>query len=216
MDMEKRWRSLWTRIGAVGDPEPAYRHLVMLYSEPHRQYHVLGHVQQCLDALAGFRDLTVDHDAVETALWFHDAIYATFEQEGDPVKKRGNELASATLAWLRLGHAGVGTAFCEKVERLILDGTSHDGAELDSTDLKIVSDIDLGILGQPEPVFDRYEEQIRREYEWVPEEAYRPGRIRILRGFLDRPYVYHTLRFRDRFEEQARANLRRSIEKLRK
>jgi predicted metal-dependent HD superfamily phosphohydrolase len=216
MDLENRWRSLWGRIGAHGDPLPAYRHLVMLYAEPHRHYHTLEHVRHCLDALGGFRDVTVDHDAVEAALWFHDAIYTTRQQEGDPVKKRGNELASATLAWLRLGNAGVAETFCEKVERLILDGTSHDGVEPDSTDIRIVSDIDLGILGQPEPVFDRYEDQIRLEHDWVPEEAYRLGRTRVLQGFLDRPTIYRMPRFRERFEERARANLRRSIEKLQK
>ena len=62
--------------------------------------------------------------------------------------------------------------------------------------------------------FDEYEGQIRQEFSWVPDAAYRSARARILAQFLDRPVLYHTAHFRDRLENQARANLSRSLNAL--
>ena len=48
----------------------------------------------------------------------------------------------------------------------------------------------------------------------MPDDAFRAGRARILRGFLARPSVYSTPHFRNRYEQPARANLLRSLERL--
>ena len=56
---------------------------------------------------------------------------------------------------------------------------------------------------------------IRQEYAWVPEEDYRQGRARILRGFLERPRIYRTAEMFERAEDRARQNLRRELESLR-
>jgi predicted metal-dependent HD superfamily phosphohydrolase len=63
-------------------------------------------------------------------------------------------------------------------------------------------------------VYDAYAEAIRREYDWVPEEAYRTGRAAVLERFLTRPRLYHTAAMTTH-EPAARANLRREIERLR-
>ena len=73
---------------------------------------------------------------------------------------------------------------------------------------------DLSILGREVVAFDAYDANIRREYDWVPEETYRRERARILSGFLTRQPLFHTEFCRDRFEKRARENLRRAIEKL--
>jgi predicted metal-dependent HD superfamily phosphohydrolase len=72
-------------------------------------------------------------------------------------------------------------------------------------------DIDLSILGYPVEAFDAYERDIRAEYAWVPEEAFRHGRRRILEGLLRRDPLFQTETFRRRFESSARANLRRVL-----
>ena len=51
-------------------------------------------------------------------------------------------------------------------------------------------------------------------YGWVPDEAYRTGRVAVLKGFLDRPRIYRTERMFAAAEEAARANLRDEIAAL--
>lgn len=75
-------------------------------------------------------------------------------------------------------------------------------------------DLDLMILGSSEAKFDAYEVGIRQEYAWVSEEDFRFHRAKILQSFLDRPSIYYTERFREKYEARARANLERSIKKL--
>jgi predicted metal-dependent HD superfamily phosphohydrolase len=65
-------------------------------------------------------------------------------------------------------------------------------------------------------VFDGYEAAVRKEYAWVPEAAWIAGRSAVLRSFLNRPFIYLSEEFRDRFEAQARENIRRSLAALEK
>ena len=82
-------------------------------------------------------------------------------------------------------------------------------------DVQLLVDIDLSILGQPEDKFDEYEWQVRKEYEWVPENQFVAGRSEILRSFLDRLAIYSTRFFRNKYEAQARANIATSLARLR-
>ena len=77
-----------------------------------------------------------------------------------------------------------------------------------------IYDPHLGILGAAPERFDEYEGQVREEYGWVPGFLFRSTRRRILDGFLARPRIYATDHLHERREESARANLRRSIERL--
>jgi predicted metal-dependent HD superfamily phosphohydrolase len=91
--------------------------------------------------------------------------------------------------------------------------TKHNAAP-DSHDAALTVDIDLSILGASATRFDEYETQVRTEYAWVPEEAFREARAKILREFLARPRIYSTDFFYDRLEVSARANLQRSVARL--
>jgi predicted metal-dependent HD superfamily phosphohydrolase len=46
-------------------------------------------------------------------------------------------------------------------------------------------------------------------------EQYRAARAGVLQSFLDRSHIYSTAQVAERLEQQARVNLRRSIEQLR-
>jgi predicted metal-dependent HD superfamily phosphohydrolase len=78
----------------------------------------------------------------------------------------------------------------------------------------LIGDIDLAILGAPPSRFDEYEDQIRKEYVWVPGPLFDHNRARILRQFLARPAIYMTAHFGARFEAQARVNIQRSLTRL--
>jgi predicted metal-dependent HD superfamily phosphohydrolase len=83
----------------------------------------------------------------------------------------------------------------------------------ESADAKVLVDVDLWILGAPQPRFDEYEAQVREEYGWVPALVYRKKRREVLGSFAARPAIYHTAPFVQRYEAQARANLARSLAK---
>ncbi|MEQ1748360.1 MAG: N-methyl-D-aspartate receptor NMDAR2C subunit [Prosthecobacter sp.] len=199
----EHWTTLWQRLGATGDGSACHSPLIGAWSEPRRAYHTLQHLDECLCALdvaVAYAEIP-NRDAIEAALWFHDAVYDP--TDGD------NELRSAELARCELELAAVSQAIIADVWRLILVTQTHR-AEL--TDEFWMVDIDLSILGQSETRFGEYEQQIRAEYAWVAEAVYREKRSEIMRCFLERERLYHTPLFHDRFEEQARQNLARLIE----
>ncbi len=101
----------------------------------------------------------------------------------------------------------------QSVANLII-ATKHS-ATLTDSDVQLLIDIDLSILGQSEERFDEYERQVRKEYEWVPEDQFVAGRSAILKSFLDRSNIYSTQFFRNKYEMQARTNIARSLARLR-
>ena len=56
--------------------------------------------------------------------------------------------------------------------------------------------------------------QIRTEYRHVPTSQFRPGRRKVLTTFLERPQIYFTDWFRERYEAPARKNLERALVRL--
>ena len=201
---EQRWTSLWERLGAQGDGRRVYRDLAARYSEPHRAYHTLEHIGHCLDELKQVRHFAANPDAIELALWYHDAVYDT--------KAKDNEEKSAALAAEAARGASLSDAFGQLVASLIL-ATKHTAPSVDS-DVQLLTDTDLSILGQPQGKFDEYERRVRKEYEWVAEDTFVAGRSAILKSFLDRPTIYSTQFFRNKYESQARRNIAKSLARL--
>ncbi|MFZ5475647.1 MAG: N-methyl-D-aspartate receptor NMDAR2C subunit [Myxococcota bacterium] len=199
--LEARWRALWQRTGAAG--EPPWELLASAWTQPWRHYHTLAHLAHCLRELDGAEGLAGDPDAVEAALFFHDVVYRP--------ERVDNETASADLAQQVLANAGL-PALAAKVWALVLS-TRHDATPEDD-DARLLNDVDLAILGASPARFDRYERDVRAEYAFVPEDLWRAGRGRILHGFLARPRIYSTDRFAARYEAAARANLTRALERL--
>jgi len=126
---------------------------------------------------------------------------------------KDNEERSADFAYDIALKMNLPATFAQLVHDYVM-ATTHRGLS-DINDHRLIADIDLAILGQPVDVFDRYEENIRKEYIIVPIQAYKKGRSDVLQGFLDRENIYQTEYFREKYKEQARDNLERSINKLR-
>lgn len=201
MNPAERWRRTGSLL-PVELPPMLFEQLVAAYSEPHRAYHTLQHLSECFAHLDASPRKPEHSGELELALWFHDAIYDT--------QRSDNESRSAE--WARRVLDGLALEQLERIVQLVLV-TRHAAAPT-NPDQELLLDVDLSILGAPAPRFEQYEAQIRVEYGWVPDQAYRDARGRILRGFLDRAVLFHTAPFAERFEEQARANLSRSLEAL--
>jgi predicted metal-dependent HD superfamily phosphohydrolase len=204
MHLRNSWQRMWPGIGASGDGATTFAQLVERYAEPHRRYHTLRHLNECIDWFEGASHLAQRPAEVEAALWFHDAIY--------DLGQTGNEEQSARWARAALSSAGVPDDAAARVEKLVLT-TKHTASPV-SQDGQLLGDIDLSILGAAEPRFTEYEVQIRDEYSFVDEPLFRRRRRALLQAFLDRPFIYCTAHFRSALEARARFNLANAIGKL--
>jgi predicted metal-dependent HD superfamily phosphohydrolase len=200
----ERWAQVWRQVTATRAPGPVYEELVARYAEPHRYYHNLRHIAECLAEFDGARRLAVEPLALELALWFHDVVYDTHAPD--------NEEQSAEWARRRIDEAGGGAQLSESVATLVLATKAHEASR--HADAPLLIDVDLSILGQGKERFQEYEAQIRREYEWVPEATFAAKRAEILERFLARKRIYSTEPFFAKYEQQARANLQDSVRTL--
>lgn len=187
-------RHRFLRLGPRPAAERWLRDLEARYSEPHRHYHTLAHVDHMLELLPHADETGV------AAVWFHDAIY-------DGLR---NEERSADLAARALRELGFSEGMIALVGRMILATKRHERDELPESALSFL-DADLAILGSDHERYDEYVRQVRQEYAHVPNGAFREGRNRILRSFLERDRLYFTEAFYQRFEAAARANLQREL-----
>jgi predicted metal-dependent HD superfamily phosphohydrolase len=174
------------------------------YAEAHRHYHTAQHLEECFDALDAIRGEAERPGEVELALWFHDAIYDT--------RRHDNEHRSAEWAWSVAAEAGLDAKVGERVAALVM-ATRHDATPV-GADACVLVDVDLSILAAEPLRFDEYERQVREEYRWVPEPVFRRERRKILRRLLARPALFNTTRMRESHERRARANLDRSLARL--
>ena len=195
---------MWVALGAPAD-EALLRELTACYTEPHRKYHTMQHLGECFAKLQELRALAQKPAEIELALWFHDAIYDT--------KRKDNEEKSADWAQASTLSAGLAAPVGARVYKLVIV-TQHNAVPA-ATDEQILVDVDLSILGASPERFDEYERQVREEYSWVPGPLFRRERRKILEDFLKRRTLFQTKQFVAAYESQARANLQRSLEKLR-
>ena len=206
MSTIEQWVATWRALGVEESPGLRRVHddVLARYAEPNRHYHTVQHLTECFARLSEIRELAEHPGEVELALWFHDAIY--------DVRRSDNEDKSAAWARDAAVTAGVASEIAQRVHALVMF-TRH-AAVPTGVDAKVLVDVDLSILGADDARFDEYELQVRKEYEWVPGFLFRRNRKKVLREFLARPRIFSTTPFMKRYEQQARSNIRRSLEKL--
>jgi len=181
--------------------------LSALYRGPDRHYHGLLHIGALLALLDEHRVEFADPEAVEAAIWFHDAVYDS--------RRNDNEARSAALAAQKL--SGVDPERLSRIVAMIEATATHAMPDLSGEamhDAALFLDMDLAILGSEPEAFDAYEAAVRREYGWVDEPAWLSGRAAVLKTFLDQPSIFHTATFRRRYERQVRENIARSLAAL--
>jgi predicted metal-dependent HD superfamily phosphohydrolase len=203
-DLKERWKEIWRKLQVDTVPQVVFDELIRAYSSAERFYHNLTHIADCLSMFDLTKSLAAHPEEVELAIWFHDAVYDT--------RRDDNEQKSAEWAGKVIRQSGLGSGVVERVSGMIL-ATRHNIEAVD-TDAQLMADVDLSIFGAEAEPFWRYEENIRKEYAWVPESLFRRKRVEILRGFLSRPYIYHHKQYREALEENARLNLQQAVAKL--
>ncbi|MGW2471600.1 HD domain-containing protein [Streptomyces sp. NPDC001665] len=211
-DMAQALRTRWhgtlvaARGGADGpDPLPYADNLLARWAEPQRKYHTTAHLAAVLDRIDALAGHAADADAVRLAAWFHDAVYRPDRSE--------NEERSAVLAERALPEAGVPGAVTGEVARLVRLTVTHDPAAGD-TNGEVLCDADLAILAAPPKEYGEYAAQVREEYGFVPDEAFREGRAAVLRQLLGLPRLFRTPYGMREWEPRARQNLLTELELL--
>ena len=201
---------LLRRLGLSETEAEAVRDdLVVRYAEPTRRYHTLEHVRAVLrhvEALGADPACRPRHpDAVELAVWFHDAVY----EPG----AAGNEAASAALL-RRLLDGAVDESVLERAERLVLatDGHRADSTSPDWPDVGVLLDADLAVLAGSPAEYRRYVRQVREEFAFLSDDDWRRGRAGVLRELTARP-LYLTRPMQPR-EGRARANVAQELAAL--
>jgi len=174
-----------------------YRQLVDAYNEPQRVYHTLDHIKHCLKLFAQVRDHLHNADALELAIWFHDAIYVPGASD--------NEQLSAD--WFMQATKNIFTdGLRTRVHDLIMV-TLHCCNNVNNHDAQFMVDIDLSSFGMPWEQFAHDSDNVRKELPDMPDAEFYPKQCAFSKGLLDKPRFFQSDYFYRRYETQARKNL---------
>jgi predicted metal-dependent HD superfamily phosphohydrolase len=198
--LKTNWKSLCETLG-IPEFEQKWSIITAHYQAEGRSYHNLRHITFCLNQMVKFLHMVEQPALVAYAFWMHDIVYSTREND--------NEKRSADLARLWLDHDPEAMGV---VTDLIM-ATVHPSSPV-TNDQMFVVDTDLAILGASKDVYELCSQAVRAEYAWVPEQAYKVGRGKVLEGFLKQDQIYHHPSFIASWEQQARINLAWEISRL--
>jgi predicted metal-dependent HD superfamily phosphohydrolase len=176
------------------------------YTHKQRHYHNFSHLYNMFRQLENFNNEIEDLDSLKFAIWYHDITYKS--------TKKDNEMQSALFAKKALNILKYDSFKIAKVRNLIISTKKHELILSENTDNAYLLDLDLSILGTDWNTYQKYIQNIRKEYNIYPNFMYNPGRKKVLKHFLDRETLYFTEKFRNKDEKQARRNLTKEINLL--
>eukprot|EP01084_Bolivina_argentea_P163852 284972_1 len=182
------------------------------YSHPSRRYHNLSHIADMLVGMDNFNESLVYPHLVQLAIFFHDLIY-------DP-RSNCNEVHSADRYKIFSQEIGQPHDERDAVVEYILATKDHPinrlGEYIDDN-LKIVTDLDLAILGrQPDQYMD-YAAHVRSEHACIGDKDYCRKRGAWLEKLLDptKP-IFASEQYQYQYEAIARHNILVELSLLRK
>ncbi len=181
-----------------------WREIETQYTGKNRYYHTLSHLEKMLRELIEVKSLIQDWSTLLFSLYYHDFVYN--------VLKSDNELNSAEIARERMQTLGVPKEKIEKCKEQIMATNLHHRSE--DSDTNYFLDADLSVLGSSREEYEKYSEDIRKEYSIYPGILYRPGRKKVIKDFLTVDCIFKTDHFIAKFEEQARRNLQWELNRL--
>lgn len=200
--LEVRFARLWQQCrlaSSSASPDQAWQELSKRYTEPHRLYHTLEHLDYCLQKFDDAKSLMDDADAIEMAIWYHDII--------NTPQAIDNEQQSQYF-FERVAQDNFSQHFVEKVGDLIMI-TTHRGKPK-TGDEQYICDVDLSSMGAPWEKFIDDSNALREESESSVEE-YTLGKLKFFNALLERPRIFYSDYFYEHYENNARQNIMRYI-----
>lgn len=186
--------------------------LSVMYTQPHRHYHNLNHINFCLGELEKCEGVEyATHRIVTYAIWYHDVVY-------NPYSNYNEYLSEEVFYDFHYnGHNSLLTYDeRERVRdaiRATANHTTHQPNAAFATQLML--DIDLAGLGQPYNVFSHHGDLIRKEYAHVDEDTFITNRIKFFKAMQSRPSIYYTEGFlKPKYEAIAQSNVDIEIKRL--
>lgn len=170
--------------------------VIAAYSAPERHYHGLGHIARMVrDIEAKNRPKcaeTFERELLAAAL-FHDVVY--------DVRASDNEEQSVVSAKIWLDSVRHDLDL-DLVADLILATKDHDVNDISPQYKRFFLMSDIAILWSEPKVYSWYAHGIRKEYAFVPADAYREGRAGVIRRLGD-----HLPPLQQSLVDQAKANI---------
>lgn len=174
------------------------------YAEKHRTYHNLTHLKELFSYFDMYHDSLKYPDSICFSIFYHDVIYS--------VIKKDNEERSADFAIDALSDFISDKDLLTKIHQQIIATKTHNSEDIDT---QFLLDFDLAILGQSFEKYSEYSQLIRKEYKLIPDFMYKKGRAKVLKHFIEKPFIYKTPEFIEQFEQQAKSNLQQELKQLR-
>ena len=197
-------QSVWLRekVWYSDQSNSRYYKLAQLYNDPRRCYHTMAHLAYMLDLLEVYekREKTdFDRHHLILAVIAHDLVN---EGTADDVARSAQKVDEFFGQLNRL-----------KTVKKIVAATDHENAPNtpQSTEEKLIRDLDLAILGDDSFLYWQYVANLRQEYISFPLEEIAVMRIAFLQKLLAREHIFALPLFRRLFEENARKNINDEI-----
>jgi len=172
------------------------------YNSKNRYYPNLQHLANMLQELIPIKQKVQKLDSFLFSIYYHDVVYQATRSD--------NEYQSALLFKKRIAQTNFSNI--EHCFQQIEATKTHEPSE--DHDTNILLDIDLSILGQDQNTYQEYTQQIRQEYRIYPNFLYQKGRRKVLIKMLAQDKIYKTHYFINKYEAQARDNIKQELEQL--
>ena len=202
-EMRHRFKSTWSAAAVDGDDragtvcDELFEHL----NGPRRYYHDATHVFRCLEELDLVAHRLESPLSLELAIWFHDYIYHS---------ESGNDELESADGFAKMAADSFCQDMIDSVYKMIMATVNHAKDLTDQhLDVKYMVDIDLASFGKSWDVFMTDGAALRREESQQTDEEHYQGKINFMNCLVQRPQIYYTDFFRDRYEEIAHGNIAR-------
>ena len=183
---------------------PIFQEILSAYSEPHRHYHNLNHLNHMFHELDSCKTDSCNAVTNEMlwAVWYHDFIYK-------PGAKT-NEAKSAKKAKESMGKLDIQQSSIDKVVSHILVTENHQ-CETNDSDTQFFLDADMAILGSDEISYAKYRKAVRQEHSNIPDFLFNRGRKKFLSTVLEQKFIFASSYFKNRYEQIARENIKSEL-----
>ena len=199
------WNELTSRYtGNTSLVDELWTEIEKKYTTKNRHYHNLTHLEYMVEKSFEYKSRLTDYDLVLFSIFYHDIIYNT--------KRPDNEQKSADTAKERMTRLGVPTRKITHCQKQIQATKNHSHSS--DNDTNYLLDFDLAILGESLDLYRTYSGNIRKEYSMFPDFLYNRGRKKVLQHFLSMDRIFKTDDFFDRYERQAKENLKTELLEL--
>ena len=176
------------------------------YTKKWKYYHNLNHIYSFVELFEKYNNNIQNYKSeFLISIFFHDIIYIP--------SRNDNEDESMNLFNKFYSETNPKNLNKEKVIEFISETKNHTLNIIhNNEELNYFLDMDMHILSEEN--WEDYENKIRKEYPYLSEIEYKNGRIKFLQSCLNKEKIYRTKIFYDAFEQKARSNIKKIIEKL--